>query len=341
MIYLFCVWSLTLAVTLGNFMETWLDAKGKKDLERRFEGWWHSLRNLDKFDFAIALARKVSNVTDLFFGSQMLSWRGFLKVLTFSSLLLGLSILALILGKQFPERIAPWEQFRLSIKMAKDMNDQALHMPAKDDITKLVFQNQREEWEIAQHFQGDGWAITYSVMYVIMSFLLVGLLTHLSVALGRTALREIVETRRSSGAIFIIFGNCWLSLLLANGTMLVIGVLGFPLLLTSVRSVMLILASSFYWSLSLFVTAVLAAWCFCSGHLKLVVFIGLLPCIISLVLVVFTSASLVCREWLHRMALVFLRRCVTNGPIKILLACTSLMMAIAIVAHEAWAFLRK
>lgn len=333
MIYLFIASAVSIAIAVGDFLDSWLNAEGKKGLERRFESWWKSVGSLSKFDFAIALAKKMNGAVDGYLGFDLLSWSAYGKIALFSSMFLYLSICALIAGGTFNERMTPWAEYAQGIGMMKSSNNQALKESPKDEVTKGVLAGQIRRWQIARHFQGTGWGIVYSTAFILAAFSLTGVLGLFSVALGRVATREIVETKRSLGAMFIVIGNGWTVTLLSTGAMILVGLLSSPFTLFLIPSFFIILFSSPMFAWIMFATAGTAIWGLSNGPLKLVVAVGMFPWLASLVLVSTTALNLRYRERLHRMTLKFLGRCVANGPLKVLCSIAAVASTVAGVIY--------
>jgi hypothetical protein len=333
MIYLFIASAVSIAIAVGDFLDSWLNAEGKRDIVRRFESWWKSVASLSKFDFAVALAKKVNGAVDGYLGFDLLSWSAYRKVALFSSMFLYLSVCALIAGGRFNERMTPWAEYAQGIGMMRSNNDQALKEHPKDEITKGVLAGQIRRWEIARHFQGMGWEIAFSFVFVLAAFSLTAVLGLLSVSLGRVATREIVETKRSLGAMFIVIGNGWSVTFLSTAVMILVGALSSPFTFFLIPSFFIILVSSPMLAWVMFATAGTAIWGLSNGPLKLVVAVGMFPWLASLVLVASTALNLRYRERLHQMTLKFLERCVANGPLRVLCSIAGLASALAAGAY--------
>ena len=130
----------------------------------------------------------------------------------------------------------------------------------KDQAAKDLEAGQKRLMEIAGRFEGAPWKWIYSASYVASAFLLTGLFGHLSIAVGRVALREIVETRRPLGAVLIVIGNGWSVVFLSAATMLLVGALSSPALFMMIPVFFILLRASPIWAWVLFASAGTATW---------------------------------------------------------------------------------
>lgn len=118
-LFVFCL--LVVAVAVTKFLEHWLLDPQKRRLQEKFELWWLTVSDLNKFHFALACTRAYNRLNDFVFGEKLFSKKAFFRSSIISTgLLVGSLGLTGIINHRLIG-IAPWENYHQSCGFVSDL----------------------------------------------------------------------------------------------------------------------------------------------------------------------------------------------------------------------------
>ena len=317
---------------IGAAIMKFLDEVGLRDpqkqsLQKRFDDWWHAVAHADSRILAIALAEKLSQAIDKYFGARLFSQRALKK-----SFLVSTCVLVLCLGLTGIQNgrtlgVAPWDAFQKTASQLKEIWSKELP-PAKTEAEKQQQQEMKEFQNAVMQYNSTGRMIFYSVSSLLILVLLNAALFFLSVVYSRLILREIHSAGRVFATITLLIANFALVFPAWTVVFLLVTILFTPLLWLSIPLVFLLSRVSVYWLLAIVAGGSIAGWAFGSGPVKIITLIGFLPCLLTVVVTAFSGIVLINRDRFHGAASWSLRLCAEKGPVKTATATLALLAAI-------------
>jgi hypothetical protein len=296
----------------------------KAALQHRFELWWLAIAEANTSVFATALATKVAQATDLYFGSRLLSKRAFRK-----SFVISTSLLALLLGLSGirsgqPLGIAPWQSFQETVAMLERVWSVKASAPKLiGPPTQAQMQAQQAEDQlktIVRQFSSPTWICIHSVSSLLALILLNSLLFFSSLVYSRMVLREIAAAPRVFSAATLLLANFALVLPTWTIVFLLEMIIFTPLLWFCIPLAYVLSRISLYWFLAFGLGGSVAGLAFGSPILKAVSLLGFLPCLFALGMTALSGLALLSRNLFHKTASSILLRFADKGPLKVAVA---------------------
>lgn len=243
------------------------------------------------------------------------------------SFLLSTCSLALMLGvtgigREHVIGVAPWDTYRDAMTMRQNFF-------SEDRAEKGLSEESRQQLSaMFARFDTMPWKVIYSVTSLVLLALLNSALCFSSLAFSRMILREIIAASSVFATISLLITNFALVVPLWTLVFMSVIVLFQPLFWILIPLLYLAAQSSVYWVFAIFGAGGLLAWKFGSVPLKVITMVGFLPCILAVIITVFSALVLYQRERFHRIVSALFLRCVERGPLKVAVAVLLVLAAI-------------
>jgi hypothetical protein len=327
-----------------RFLNVWLLDEQKQHLKQRFEDWWLNVECLDRQRFALSVAAGISTFLDSYFGARFFSakslWRSF--CISTSLLLASLSLIGVFNGEL--AGISPSANYETPIKWVR-INWDVLG----DRLTNPTDSKEEQEQKVKQwrdlkdkilRFDTRGWRTLYATVFFTCLIIANSCLFPLSLAFSRVVLREMVAAGRTFTCFALFVTNASLLVVLSGVFLLILWTLALPAIWFAVALATVLLWQAKVLYLALLPIAIPVAWTFSPPALKSMVLIAFCPCSLTLLVTIFTMATLGFRRKLHTVLSSILLRCATKGPLVLIGAFVTLLVGLITLLSKwsTWSF---
>jgi hypothetical protein len=328
-----------------GFLNVWLLDEQKKQLKDKFENWWLSVQYLDRRQFALTVAAKISVFLDSFFGVRFLSvkflWRSF--CVSTGLLVASLALIGVFNGELVG--ISPSVNYETPMNWVRTNWDALGERFTNPSDSKEEKEEHLKQWnqlkERILRFDTKGWRTLYAAVLFTCLIVSNSCFFPLSLAFSRAILREMVAAGRTFTCFALFITNAVLIGLLGGIFLIVLWTLAVPAIWFGV-----ILIVAFLWGtakvlyLALLPIAIPVAWVFSPPAIKSMVLIAFCPCGLTLLVTFFTVVTLGFRRGIHTFISAILLRCATKGPLVIIGASVTLIVGVItlLARWSTWSF---
>jgi len=241
---------------IGAAIMKFLDDVGLRDtqkasFQKRFDDWWHSVSHADRRLFALALAERLSNAVDNYFGARLFSKRALMKSFIVSTcvLVLCLGLTGIQSGRTIG--VAPWEAYQRTASQLEAIWSKE-QPPPKTEADRQQQQAMKELQKNVMQYNSAGWMVFYSVCSLLVLVFLNSGLFFLSVVYSRLILKEVIAAGRVFSTITLLIANFALVFPVWTVVFLMVTVLFTPLLWLFIPLVFVLSRLSVYWLFAIF-----------------------------------------------------------------------------------------